>query len=197
MTTAAERYLTTTLPDLHFNRSPWQMDDDFIPAFKALSACLPRDPDSRLHAVSIEITGGGLAYLSATNGHLLLTLEVMLPSAPEGTTRTAFTGNSVKKFVTTKGYSPLEVCEFPDDFPPVRNVIPKEFGEAHNRIGISANYIDTLTKVLKAFRLISKTKMTPVTMQHNGVLSPMLFSFESDSNPVVAGTLTVMPMRLD
>jgi hypothetical protein len=153
MTTAAERYLTTTLPDLHFNRSPWQMDDDFIPAFKALSACLPRDPDSRLH--------------------------------------------SVKKFVTTKGYSPLEVCEFPDDFPPVRNVIPKEFGEAHNRIGISANYIDTLTKVLKAFRLISKTKMTPVTMQHNGVLSPMLFSFESDSNPVVAGTLTVMPMRLD
>ena len=199
MSTAADRYLSTDRPNLHHKRDVWSLENNFLPALKALSACMCADPDSRLHAVSIEVTGGGIAYLSASNGHVLLTLEIMLPNPGEvdTATRTTFTGQSIKRFISTKGYAPLDVCEFPNDYPDVRQVVPKEFSEAHPRIGINANYIDTLSKVLRAFSLVGKTRMTPVAMQHNGPMSPMLFSFDSDSDPVIAGSLTVMPIRLD
>jgi len=112
----------------------------------------------------------------------------------------SFTGQSVKDFVSSKGHSPLAIDET-YDFPDVRQVIPcflpPEYGEPNNRLGLNATYVDVMAKVLKALKCTGKSKYQAVTMQHNGPLSPMLFSWDGDDELFVGASFILMPIRLD
>jgi len=170
-----------------------------VNVFKALTSCMSDPGNYSLNSVYAEVRDEDTIFLSTTNGHVLLTVECNLleHGLPENT-YTCFTAESVKAFIDSKGYTPLVSTSDAVDYPDIRQVIPSSFDEPHQRIGLNANYIDTLAKVLKALGQVGKGKQRAVAMQHNGPLSPMLFTFENDDKEVIRGaSFILMPIRLD
>lgn len=169
---------------------------EHLPVFKALALCMGGKDRPTLDLVNCENRQDGV-FLTATNGHLLLTVEL---AGQEWMDTVSFTGQSVKDFVSSKGHSPLAIDET-YDFPDVRQVIPcflpPEYGEPNNRLGLNATYVDVMAKVLKALKCTGKSKYQAVTMQHNGPLSPMLFSWDGDDELFVGASFILMPIRLD
>ena len=170
-----------------------------VGVFKALAACMAGPDKYALNSVYAEVRDSDTIFLVTTNGHVLLNVECNLleHGLPESS-YLCFTGESVKAFIDSKGYAPLVSTADAVDYPDIRQVIPSSFDEPHKRMGLNANYIDTLAKVLKALGHVGKSKQRAVTMQHNGPLSPMQFTFDGDDKEIVRGGMFIlMPMRLD
>ena len=169
-----------------------------VNVFKALVSCMAGPDRYMLNSVYAEVRDEDTIFLSTTNGHVLLTIEcnLLAHGLPENT-YLCFSAESVKAFIDSKGYTPLESAHA-GDYPDIRQVIPSSFDAPHQRIGLNANYIDTLAKVLKALGQVGKSRQRAVTMQHNGPMSPMLFTFENDDREVIRGaSFVLMPIRLD
>ena len=184
-------------PDLEKREDPF--GKAHVNVFKALAACMAGPDRYALNSVYAEVRDSDTIFLSTTNGHVMLTVEcnLLMHGQPENTYQ-CFTAESVKAFIDSKGYAPLAPTSDAVDYPDIRQVIPSSFDEPHKRMGLNANYIDTLAKVLKSLGQVGKSKQRAVTMQHNGPLSPMLFTFENDDREVVRGaSFILMPMRLD
>lgn len=170
-----------------------------VNVFKALTACMAGPDRLSLNSVYAEVRDEDTIFLSTTNGHVLLTIECnLLEHGLPANTYLCYTGESVKAFIDSKGYTPLVSTDSAVDYPDVRQVIPSTFDKPHPRMGMNANYIDTLAKVLKLLGLVGKNKQRAVVMQHNGPLSPMQFTFDNDDREVIRGaSFILMPMRID
>ena len=170
-----------------------------VNVFKALVSCMAGSDRYSINNVYAEIRDEDTAFLSTTNGHVLLTIECnLLAHGLPNNTYLCFTAESVKAFIDSKGYTPLASTDDAVDYPDIRQAIPSSFDEPHQKMGMNANYIAVLAKVLKALGQVGKSKQRAVTMQHNGPMSPLLFTFENDDREVIRGaSFILMPMRLN
>ena len=194
-----ERFTDLEQPTQHIHldeESPF-LSNVHLGAVKALSAFMASSDNFNLHGIEVECHEEGI-FATATNGHVLITLELDPEPVCGGrsTGRTFYSGESVKRFVESKGYTPMDRED--SNFPDVRQAIPASFDEPGPAIGIDAKYMDSMLKALKALKLVGGKKSQPVKMQHNGAFSPMLFTVEHPKSDVVTAIwMVVMPMRLD
>lgn len=184
-------------------------DDTRSTLVQAVKACLvaidkPNSVRTGLRQINCELRGSEL-FLTATNGHICLTVEVTIPHIDPCSF--AIDGDSAKAFVSNKGYGRL-VPAF-DAFPDTRQVIPTSFapsevdGDGNTpRVGFSGLYLNAIGKILTALKLNRGGVESAVAMRHNGPCSPVLF--ETDFAPESTGSasirgfaLVVMPVRLN
>ena len=215
MTTSAN-YLSSARPDQHPSVPSFINDETRATVAQAIKACLvaadkPTSIRTGLRDIHCEIRDSegtmleSHLFLTATNGHIALTVETRIPHADPCSFLVS--GESARAFVRSKGYSALlPSC---DDFPDVRQVIPTSFGapdldENLNtpRVGFSGLYLTAIGKILTALKWNQAGVGSGVAMRHNGPLSPVLF--ESDFAPesgepasIRGFALVVLPIRLD
>lgn len=162
-----------------------------------------------LHGIYFEVSDERTVFLSATNGHCLIVVELGEPSlARIGMEGMAglICGESVRDHIKSKGFTPLQLSDA--EYPDVRTVVPDmldkldwwKAGTPPPLLGLNGKYVDLFGRVL---RHLGRTKMnSPIVMHQTGPLSPMLFTHEADpDNKSVPGfkgmIFLLMPMRLD
>jgi hypothetical protein len=206
----SSNFLSAQRPDQHPSVPSLIDDNNRAILVQAIKACLvaadkPTSIRTGLRDIHCEIRGSegtvleSHLFFTATNGHIALTVETRIPSADPCSFLVS--GESARDFVRSKGYSTL-LPSF-DEFPDVRQVIPKTFGAPANTppVGFSGLYLSSIGKILTALKMNRAGVGNAVSMRHNGPLSPVLFESgfmpESGDPASIRGfCLVVMPVRL-
>lgn len=213
MTTTYDRYLGLDRRATRVQKAKSGNDIPAIPmrVLKALQLGMDEDPSRPgLHGVYFEVSDERTVFLSATNGHSLIVIEIGEPEeARIGMEGMAgfICGESVRAHVKDKGYTPLSLsdAEYPDVVAVIPTMLDKldwwKVGTPPPMLALNGKYVDLFGRVLRHLGRVNGWG-SAIVMHQTGPLSPMLFTHEADpdnkSVPGFKGLLfLLMPVRVD
>tara|TARA_R110000824_G_scaffold375880_1_gene566859 strand:+ start:4697 stop:5332 length:636 start_codon:yes stop_codon:yes gene_type:complete len=184
-------------------------EEKLIPIFKALHAFTSKDKDRPVLAqVELEFHEREI-YATATDGHSLLTVcleaEHLLREHP---VRFTVTAESVKAFVDTRAFAPLDSPSKAEAFPPVRQVFPSAYTRRLAAAGIGQPvglcpflFKRAATALMHLGLTGGRANVVEAEIEFGDPLSPVTISVDdflgSKFEGVVRGAVIVlMPKRL-